>query len=81
MKTTYEVEKFYRDNQGQWCAAGAKRFAAREAAVAYFASFRESQRDVLSNGIRIDLRERRGRKVLMQVGGFLERPTEVRRYA
>lgn len=42
--------------------------------------FRESQRDVLSNGIRIDLRERKGRKVLMQVGGRLEGATIVRSF-
>lgn len=79
--TTYEVEKFCRDTKGQWFGRGARRFTTLAAAREYFTSFAAEQHDVLSNGIRIDLRERRGRRVLATVGGRLSHPAVIREIA
>ena len=69
----YEVEKFARGNNGEWFGFGARRFASESAARAYLARFAEDQAPVLTNGIRIDLRLRAGRRVLATVGGLLDR--------
>jgi len=66
---TYEVEKFGRGMQGKWFGYGARRFATLEAARAYFERLAAEQSDALDNGLRIDLRERKGRRVLAEVGG------------
>jgi hypothetical protein len=71
-KTQYEVEKLQRGGNGQWFGRGARRFTSLGSATAYLESFAAEQRDVLDNGTRIDLRERRGRKVLATVGGLLD---------
>lgn len=64
----YEVEKFYRGADGKWHARGARRFKDLESAKRYLERFAEEQKEVLGRGIRIDLRERKGRKVIMSVG-------------
>ena len=46
--------------QGQWFGFGARRFATLESARSYFEAFATSQSRVLDNGIRIDLRARKG---------------------
>lgn len=68
----FEVEKFGRGGQGEWFGFGARRFASESAARTYFERFAAEQVDVLSNGIRIDLRVRAGRRVLATVGGLLD---------
>jgi hypothetical protein len=69
MSTQYEVEKFGRGAQGHWFGFGARRFADLAGAREYFEGFAADQERVLSDGMRIDLRIRKGRKVLAQVGG------------
>lgn len=78
---SYEVEKFARGLGGQWFGFGARRF--REYAVAreYFERFAADQVDVLSNGIRIDLRTRKGRRLLATVGGRSHEATVIREVA
>lgn len=78
MTTQYEVEKFGRDGQGKWFGFGARRFQDLTAARAYFEKFATDQHDVLSNGLRIDLRVRKGRRVLSTVGGRLHDATTIR---
>ena len=68
----YEVEKFSRGTDGKWFARGARRFDSLEAASAYFANFVADQCGVLDNGTRIDLRIRKGRKVLATCGGRID---------
>lgn len=77
-KTTYEVEKFSRGARGEWFGLGARRFADLAAAQAYFATFATAQAEVLSNGIKIVLRTRAGRRTVAVVGGVLDSPTVVR---
>lgn len=67
----FEVEKFGRADKGEWFGFGARRFADEAKARAYFEAFAREQAAVLSNGIRIDLRVRAGRRVLATVGGRL----------
>lgn len=74
----YEVEKFGRSGDGKWFGFGARRFGDIAQARDYFMAFASGQKRVLSNGIRIDLRERKGRKVLAIVGGRLTDPTIIR---
>lgn len=75
---TYEVEKFGRGLNGNWFGYGARRFADLASARAYLEAFAASQVDVLGNGIRIDLRERAGRKTIATVGGRITDPTTIR---
>lgn len=77
----YEVEKFGRGTDGKWFGFGARRFSNIDEARDYFSQFAAAQKDVLSNGIRIDMRERKDRRVIATVGGRLNNPTEVREFA
>lgn len=77
----FEVEKFIRGGDGKWFGCGAKRFKTETEARTYFAAFAAEQKEVLSNGIRIDLRIRKGRKTIATVGGQLENATEIREFA
>ena len=77
----YEVEKFGRGGDGKWFGCGAKRFKTEAEARACFVAFADDQKEVLSNGLRIDLRVRKGRRVLATVGGCLENMTAIREFA
>lgn len=74
----FEVEKFARGNDGKFFGMGARRFADADAARAYFESFAAEQARVLSSGIRIDLRQRKGRRVIATVGGRSHEATTIR---
>jgi hypothetical protein len=74
----FEVEKFSRGGDGKWSGCGAKRFKTEAEARAYLVEFAAYQKEVLSNGIRIDLRIRKGRRTIATVGGRLENATEIR---
>lgn len=76
--TQYEVEKFGRGCNGSWFGYGARRFGNLTEAEAYFRSFAEEQSSVLGNGIRIELRIRKGRVTLLTVGGRMHEPTLIR---
>lgn len=78
MTIQYEVEKFGRGSQGQWFGYGARRFGGLDAARAYLAQFAAEQASVLGNGIRIDLRTRKGRTVIATVGGRMHDATTIR---
>lgn len=78
MGTQYEVEKFARDGDGKWFGFGARRFSNLAEAREYFEAFAAEQARVLDNGLRIDLRTRKGRKVIAEVGGRIENATEIR---
>jgi hypothetical protein len=78
--STYEIEKFARDGQGRWFGMGARRFATLPDADAYFAEFAASQSRVLSNGLRIDMRTRKGRTLIACVGGTMTDPATIRRF-
>lgn len=77
----FEVEKFGRGRDGKWFGCGAKRFETEPEARDYFVDFAAEQRDVLSNGVRIDMRTCKGRKLIATVGGRLEGATEIREVA
>lgn len=74
----YEVEKFGRGSDGKWFGFGAKRFPDLGAAEAYFVEFAAAQHEVLNNGLRIDLRIRKGRALLAVVGGRMTDATTIR---
>jgi hypothetical protein len=78
MKMKYEVEKYARDSQGQWMGFGAKRFPELSVAREYLASFANEQKNVLGNGTKIELRQRKGKRLLAIVGGRMENPTIIR---
>lgn len=75
---SYEVEKFARGLDGRFFCCGARRWASLDDAMEYFRRFADAQKNVLGNGIRIDLRVRKGRKVLASVGGVMHNPTVIR---
>lgn len=77
----YEVEKFARGSQGQWFGYGARRFGGLDVARSYLERFADEQAGVLGNGIRIDLRTRKGRKVIATVGGRMHDATTIREVA
>jgi hypothetical protein len=81
MTTTYEVEKFARGTNGQWFGMGARRFIAVAEARSYFEQFAGEQKAVLSSGIRIDLRVRKGRRVIATVGGRSQDAATIRELA
>lgn len=76
--TQYEVEKFGRGGNGSWFGYGARRFGNLAEAETYFRSFAADQASVLNNGLRIDLRVRKGSIVLLTVGGRMHEPTVIR---
>jgi hypothetical protein len=73
----YTVQKLGRGMYGHWFGYRVHRFATLAEAREYFDRFASDQRDVLSNGIRIDLRSPDGRR-LVTVGGCLSSPTAIR---
>lgn len=78
ISTEYEVEKFGRGLDGKWFGFGARRFRSLSEARSHFERFAAQQHDVLCNGVRIDLRTRKGRVVIATVGGRLHNATAIR---
>ena len=71
----FEVEKFGRGGNGEWFGFGARRFPDLANAEAAFLAFAASQASVLGDGLRIDLRRRKGRMTLAEArkGGCIVR--------